>query len=141
MHKNKKTALLNPYETYDYENAKKQIIAMQKFTFGFEINVLILTDRLFGCAIGLQEYMQNSSDITVDLAFCFDDAKMIINRKHIDFFILVGYQTNIINYTAVAGYRSYASKEERTSREIFNLYISGCRYICYFSFFIIFLSK
>lgn len=95
------------YDMFDYENIKKQILVMQKFTFGYEISVLIITDRLLGCAKGLYEYMQNSFDITVDLVYCLKEAKKIIDHKYIDFFIIVGYQKNEINYDAVNLVREY----------------------------------
>jgi len=98
---------INPCDKIDYENIRKQILAMQKFTFGVEINVLIMTDRLLGSAKGLQEYMQNSSDITADFVSCFSEAKMIIDHKHIDFFIIIGYQSNKINFNSVDLIRKY----------------------------------
>ena len=70
----------------DYENAKKQIENMSTLTFGAEINVLLLTDRLLGCSRGLQEYLQNSTDITVDLVHTRDEAQTLIDQKPIDFF-------------------------------------------------------
>jgi len=85
----------------DYTDAKEQIAAMQTFSFGAEINVLLVTDRLFGCAKGLQEYMQNSKDIAVDLVNCFDDAKKIIDSKPIDFLIVVGYLEHKANYNTI----------------------------------------
>jgi len=98
---------VNPKDMYNYTNIKKQISVMQEFAFGFEINVMIMTDRLPGIAIGLREYMQNSSDITVDLVSCLSEAKEIINNKHIDFFILAGYQKNELNYNAVELVKKY----------------------------------
>jgi len=85
----------------DYADAKKQIEAMRTITFGAKINVLLLTDRLFGCSKGLREYMQNSTDITVDLAGSFDEAQMIINQKPVDFLIIVGYLEKNYNYEVI----------------------------------------
>ena len=84
----------------DYNLAKQQIDEMQTITFGAEISVLLLTDRLYGCAKGLQEYMQNSTDITVDLADTLAGAKKLIAQKPIDFLIIVGYLENEEMYQA-----------------------------------------
>jgi len=84
----------------DYNLAKQQIDEMQTITFGAEISVLLLTDRLYGCAKGLQEYMQNSTDITVDLADTLAGAKKLIAQKPIDFLIIVGYLKNEEMYQA-----------------------------------------
>jgi len=127
MGKNKSVKeLVNPWDKNDYENIRKQIPAMQKFTFGFEINVLIMTDRLLGCAKGLQEYMQNSSDITVDLVSCFNEAKMIIDHKHIDFFIIVGYQKNKCNYNAVDSVKKYNKYSTVIMYALLDSHISSC---------------
>ncbi|MCL2577784.1 MAG: hypothetical protein FWE27_07020 [Defluviitaleaceae bacterium] len=112
MNKNKKYypsvgKPVNPVDIYNYTNIKKQISDMQKFAFGVEINVMIMTDRLPDIAKGLQEYMQNSSDITVDFVSCLNEAKEIINNKHIDFFIIAGYLKNELNFNAVELVRKY----------------------------------
>ena len=85
----------------DYVNAKAQIKVMQTLTFGSEINVLLITDRMPGCANGLREYLQNSTDITVDLVNRMEDAKKIASNKRIDFLIIVGYLEKKRNYKAM----------------------------------------
>ena len=74
----------------DYESAEKQIRNMTTLTFGAEINVLLITDRLYGCSKGLKEYLQNSTDITVDIVYTRDDAQKVIVQKPIDLLIIVG---------------------------------------------------
>lgn len=74
----------------DYANAKKQIEKMQTLTFGAAINVLLMTDRLHGCAKGLQEYLRNSTDISVDLVNTLEEAQELVNQKPVDFLIIVG---------------------------------------------------
>jgi len=85
-------------DTLDYAKAKKQKESTQKFSFGSEINVLIITDRKLGCAKGLQDYLQNSTDITADLVTGSDEAQTIIDQKPIDFLIIVGYLKDRFNY-------------------------------------------
>jgi len=83
---------------YDYTSAKNQIKEMQTLTFGAKVNVLLVTDRLPGCAKGLQEYLQNSTDITVDMAYTLESARDVIQKKAIDFLIIVGYLKHRTNY-------------------------------------------
>jgi hypothetical protein len=84
----------------DYEKAMRQIDAMQPVTFGSDINVLIITDRLHGCAKGLLEYLQHSTDITADYADSLAAATQIIGQKPLDLLIIVGYLTDIAFYKA-----------------------------------------
>ena len=99
-------------DIYDYANIKKQIDIMQKIHFGTKINVLFITDRLYGCAKGLQEYMKNSDDISVDIINCYENAKQIILQKSFDFLIIVGHLSNKDNYEIIryiAKYNEYIS--------------------------------
>ena len=75
----------------DYSLIKEQIDTMHRVTFGSSINVLLVTDRLYGCALGLAEYLQNSTDITVDVVTFYEYATEIIHEKPVDFLIIVGY--------------------------------------------------
>jgi hypothetical protein len=85
----------------DYAAAKKQIEVMQPLTFGADIHVLLLTDRLHGCAKGLREYLNNSADMTVDFAHCLDKVQVIASQKRIDVLIIVGLQKDSKNYGAI----------------------------------------
>lgn len=99
-------------DIYDYSILKKQIDVMQTIRFGQKINVLLLTDRLYGYAKGLQEYMQNSDDISVDVINCYKNATQIITQKHIDFLIIVGHLLNEDNYEimrCIAKFNKYVS--------------------------------
>ena len=97
-----KDGLVDYANDRDYISAKMEIEAMQTLSFGHKINVLLITDRLYGCAQGLQEYLKNSADITVDLVDTFDNAKLIIKQKPIDFLIVVGGMFDRgINYAAI----------------------------------------
>jgi len=96
----------------DYAEAKEQIEDMQVITFGAQINVLIITDRLYGCAMGLQEYMKNSTDITVDFSNNLEVARQIINQKPVDVLIIAGYLKKKSLYDSVEAVRQldkYAS--------------------------------
>lgn len=94
-------------QLYDYHRAKEQIDADAPFIFGAKINVLLITDRLPGCAIGLREYLQNSTGVTVDLVYTLADAEAIINAKPLDFCVIVGYLENKENYKAVKLFRKF----------------------------------
>jgi hypothetical protein len=84
----------------DYAAAREQINAMERFSFGAQITVLLVTNRLPGCAMGLQEYLQNSTDIAVELVETYEEARAVINAKPLDFLIFVGYQKAHDNYRA-----------------------------------------
>ena len=86
----------------EYSLFEAQVKKMQgPITFGYPINVLLITDRLFGCAQGLAEYLQNSMDIAVDLVHSLEDANQVIKEKPIDFLIIVGYLKNKGSYEAI----------------------------------------
>ena len=94
MHKTPET----PQDKNDYDYAKMQIEQMEKITFGQDISILIITDRLHGCARGLADYLENSTDITVDV---IHDAAEIPKKKRFDFLIIVGYLADIRNYSVM----------------------------------------
>ena len=84
-----------------YINCLKEIADMQKLTFGKEISVLIMTDRLYGHAVGLNEYLQNSTDTTVYLVDTLTDAIKIVDKTKLDFLIIVGYLSNKRYYSVI----------------------------------------
>jgi len=93
-----------------YSLIKKQIDTMETLTFGLSINVLLISDRLYGCAKGLKEYLQNSTDITaeyVDLVKASsDDAIKLITEKPFDFLIIVGHLQDDSKYSIVKHFQS-----------------------------------
>jgi len=88
-----------------YMYMKKQIDVIYPLAFGYNINVLLITDRLHSCMQGLIEYLSNSTDISVDFAFHYNDVLKIIEQKNIDFFIIVGMFDNSINYKSIQAVR------------------------------------
>ena len=91
-------------DVLDYSMAKRQIDAMAPLAFGSSIDVLLVTDRLFGCMKGLSEYLQNSSDITVefvDLVCAYDYVIKLIEEKPFDFLIIVGHLEVVSRYEIV----------------------------------------
>jgi len=93
-------------ELYVYDESIKQIDLANKITFGNDISVLLLSDRLPGCAAGLEEFLAYSTDISVQRVNNFEDAKKIITEMPIDFLIIVGYLENLRNYDVIELYRS-----------------------------------
>jgi len=93
--------VININDEYDYDLIKKQMETMHPVTFGYKINVVLITDRLQGCAKGLKEYLENSTDISVNLVNSLNNAIKIIHAKPIDFLIVVGYLRLKRNYEAV----------------------------------------
>jgi len=90
----------------DYDLIKKQVDAMDgPLSFGSKINVLMITDRLHGCANGLKEYLLNSDDIKVDLVNTLTDATKILYKKPVDFLIIVGYLRNSRAYEVVQEFK------------------------------------
>lgn len=85
----------------NYNRIRNQIDTIQPIIFGSPINVLLLTDRLWGCANGLKDYLLNSYDITVDIVSSYDSATQVILTKPIDFLVVVGYLENKNNYRTV----------------------------------------
>ena len=85
----------------DYAYAKEQIKDMKPFTFGADINVLLITDRLHGCAQGLHEYFCNSADISSTLVYSLDDVIKYSRHNLFDFFIIVGMFHNDQNYESI----------------------------------------
>jgi len=89
-----------------YHLIKEQIDKMQEpVNFGSSINVLLLTDRLYGCAFGLIEYFQNSTDISVDFVNNLEGANRAILEKPYDFLIIVGYLEKKSYYRAIQPFR------------------------------------
>jgi len=89
----------------DYKNILEQIDKTNPITFVEPVNVLLIADRLYGCSSGLKLYMENSTNITVDLVDDSDSAISIMQQKHIHYFIIVGYLKNENNYKALAFYK------------------------------------
>lgn len=85
----------------DYDNAKKQIEAMQPITFGHAVNILLLTDRLHGCAKGLLEYLSNSTDITVNLVNDLEAVQRMAEQAPLDFLIIVGMLHHTETYKSI----------------------------------------
>ena len=123
----------------NYGEIRKQVEGMQPFTFGAVINVLLITDRLHGCAQGLKEYLQNSSDISVDVVYDVASAQQAIREKPIDFLIVVGFlkdrkKYNVIKYAEQVN--KYASVIMYASLDNLQVYYTsdgplsqGCRLI------------
>jgi len=97
----------NNYSSYDYYYIQKQMESAQPITFGSPINVLILTDRLFPCAVGLNEYLViNGSDISVELMYNdFDGTIKYIQSKPIDLLIIAGMLSDKTLYGAAQLFR------------------------------------
>ena len=93
--------ILCAHDLHDYRLFRNQIEVMQTITFGSPINVLLITDRLHGCAQGLLEYLQNSTDITVDIVYVLSDAVELLQKKPFDFLIIVGYLKDKSNYDVI----------------------------------------
>ena len=88
-------------DEYIYCFQKAKIDAMPPPEFGAAIHVLVITDRLPGCAKGLVEYLEKGRDITVDLVDNFAAAQQIINQNPVDFLVIVGYLRSKTNYKIV----------------------------------------
>ncbi|MDR1669004.1 MAG: hypothetical protein LBR76_03515 [Oscillospiraceae bacterium] len=88
-------------DAMDYSKARAQISSMLPITFGAEIRVLILTDRLPGCARGLYEYLSNSDDITVRMVYTLKDARKAMRFRSFDFLIIVGMLEKRKNYESI----------------------------------------
>ena len=99
--KNETDEIMQIVNISDYIDIRKKIETMSMITFGLKINVLIISDRLYVVAKGLQEYLLNSSDINVDLEDNLEASKQIIMLKPIDFLIIVGYLKNKENYESI----------------------------------------
>ena len=85
----------------EYSIIKKQIDAIEPIDFGSPMNILLISDRLLGCAKGLKEYLQSNPSITVDLVNTSADAVRIIRGNSIDFLIIVGLLKDETDYNVV----------------------------------------
>jgi len=85
-----------------YTRMQKRVASMRRFNFGTSISVLLITDRLEGCAEGLKLYLKKSTDIAVELVINDPGrAIQILHESPIDFLIVVGYLENKDNYDAI----------------------------------------
>ena len=89
----------------DYIRTKDEDCPIDSFTFSNAPNALLLTDHSYGYAKGFQEYLQKTSDITVDLINNFDDAQKIIDEKPIDFLVIIRYLKTERNYEIIKAVR------------------------------------
>jgi len=114
----------------DYDKLKEQIDKIEKLTFASPINVLLITNRLIGCAKGVSEYLQNSTNITVrffDLTSASDDIMNLITEEYFDFLIIVGYLENENKYDIVKLFQRY-NKYSATS--FFSLHTGHILHLC-----------
>ena len=73
-----------------YEQIKSKVDSMEPITFGNQVNILLITDKMDGIAKGLKLYLEKSVDITVDLVMDDPDhALKIVQEKPIDFLFIV----------------------------------------------------
>jgi len=89
------------FDTIDdtaYRLIKVQIDNEKALTFNTPINVLLLTDRLAGCTLGVKEYLENSTNITADMVSDFVEATDLILKKSYDFLSIVGYLKDELGY-------------------------------------------
>jgi len=117
-----KDKFLSINDEYDYDLIKQQIDTTQPVEFGHKIKVLLMTDRLHGCAAGLKEYLENSTDITVSLVNGLDGAAKAIRTKHIEFLIIIGYLRSKRNYEVV----QYFKRVNPYSSVIIYAHTDGC---------------
>ncbi|MCL2398958.1 MAG: hypothetical protein FWC91_04320 [Defluviitaleaceae bacterium] len=87
-----------------YTLIKKQIKPIPLATFSSPINILLITDRLWGYTRGLKEYMESVPGVSADLASDSAEADQIIQAKPIDFLIIVGYLKSKECYSAVKSF-------------------------------------
>ena len=85
----------------DYACVRKQTDALEPYSFGSNINVLLITDRGHGLAVGLRQYFGKSTDISVDLVYSLSEAKKVIQQKRVDFLVVVGMFENEENYKSI----------------------------------------
>jgi len=85
----------------DYARVQKQTDALGPYSFGSNINVLLITDRRHGLAVGLMQYFGKSTDISVDLVYSLSEAKTVLKQKNIDFLVVVGMFENEENYKSI----------------------------------------
>ena len=89
-------------EMYEHDKILNQIDKTRPFTFGAEINVMLITDRLFGCAEGLRAYLRNSVDVIVDIVHSVEEARVTMPyRLRYDFLIIVGFLGIEQNYDII----------------------------------------
>jgi len=91
---------LNAYaQKSDYKSIKEQCESDLKHSWGHDLNVLIISDRCPGRAIGLYEYLMEKTNLS-SISQCrnFAEAKVCITHKPIDILIFVGFQKNNENY-------------------------------------------
>jgi len=62
----------------------------QQINFGSKISILLVTIQSEASMIGLKEYLENSTDITVYQASDLYNARKIIRSRPLDFMIIVG---------------------------------------------------
>lgn len=84
---------------YDHMYIKKQI--NKRVSFGHSINIVLITDRLYGCLKGYKEFFQRSTDIEVDVLPCVEDAEHLSCQKPIDFVIIVGMLADEHKYSFI----------------------------------------
>ena len=75
---------------YDYEAIRNQTKRMRPISFGQSINVVLVTDRLYGCLKGFKEFFKKSNNITVNVISSVEEAERLSRRKPIDFVFIVG---------------------------------------------------
>lgn len=81
----------DPYNQIIYNEIQKQLTPSTPHHFGVDLNVMVLTDRLFGCSDGLCEYLRQYDDITVSQIGSIHEAEIICQEQIPDMFIIVGY--------------------------------------------------
>jgi len=104
----------------DFQNKINQIDKTNSYKFGDEVKVLILTDRLIGCADGLKECLKCYPDITVHLIYNAIESTNIPIIP--DFIVFVGYLTNKRKYQIC----DYAKKINISAVSILYARIDDC---------------
>lgn len=131
LHKVKGYKKIN--STYDVENNQIQLkLILQDCAmspcYNIEGNVLLLSDRLYGIALGLQYFFVNHTKATVlDIADNYETALMAVQKRNIDLLIIAGYQKSRSNYKII----DYLEKRGRTRTVMWAVLDKYIDTICY----------
>ena len=86
---------------YDYTLIKKQANKMRPISFGQSINIVLITDRLYGCRKGFEEFFKKSTNITVDIISSVEEAESLSRKRPINFVFIVGLLADTQKYALI----------------------------------------